>query len=92
MKPITFPEQNAIYAQDQAQYLPLPAYRNEVEVISFWELTWKERFRIFFTGRLWHRQMNFGAQLQAVSLAVESPFTIGPDEVEIIFSDPSAKS
>jgi len=56
MKPIEFKEQNVIFAKDQPEYLPLPAFKNdspEGEVVSCWELSFKERLRILFRGKLW---------------------------------------
>lgn len=46
MKPIEFPEQNVVFAKDQPEYLPLPAFRNSGgmgEVVSCWKLSWSEQ-------------------------------------------------
>lgn len=56
MKPINFPEVNVTYAKDQPEYQPLPAFKSDDpmgQVVSCWELSLKERFRILFTGKLW---------------------------------------
>jgi len=56
MKPITFPEANAVFAKDQPQYIPLPAFKDDSErgiVISCWKLSFGERLRLLFTGKLW---------------------------------------
>lgn len=56
MKPIEFPEQNVVFAKDQPEYLPLPAFKSNDpmgQVISCWELSFRERLRILFTGKLW---------------------------------------
>jgi len=74
LTPIEFPEQTIVWAKDQPPYLPLPAFTNEEETISCWSLTWLERLRILWTGRLWLRQMNFGDKLQPQAPCVESPF------------------
>jgi hypothetical protein len=74
MTPIEFPEQTIVWAKDQPPYLPLPAYTNEQETISCWRLTWRERLRVLWSGRLWLRQMNFGGALQPQCPSVESPF------------------
>ena len=66
MKPIKFKEQNITFAENQTEYMPLPAFKNdstEGEVISCWKLSWKERFQIFFTGRLWVCLLSFNAPL-----------------------------
>lgn len=66
MKPIEFEEQNVIFAEDQPEYLPLPAHRvDEAEgrVISCWKLTLWERIKLLFTGRLWVCLMSFNKPL-----------------------------
>lgn len=74
MQPIEFPEQNKIWAKDQPEYLPLPAYTDNEQTISCWKLTWRERLALLFTGRLWLRQMNFGQSLQPQLPTIETPF------------------
>jgi len=74
MQPVEFPQQNRVWAKDQPQYRPLPAYSNERETISCWRLTLRERFHLLFGGRLWLRQCNFGGPLQPQLLTVASPF------------------
>jgi len=66
MKPIKFPEQNIVYAENQPEYLPLPAFKNDSaqgEVISCWQLDWKERLRILWSGKLWVSLMSFNKPL-----------------------------
>ena len=66
MKPIEFKEQNVVFAKDQPQYQPLPAFKNktlEGEVISCWQLSIIERLRILFTGKLWVSLMTFNKPL-----------------------------
>lgn len=56
MKPIAFPEQNQVFGKDQPQYQPLPGFLDagpKGEFVSCWELSFKERLRILFTGKLW---------------------------------------
>jgi hypothetical protein len=74
MTPIEFPEQTIVWAKNQPPYLPLPAYTDDTQTISCWSLTWGERLAVLFKGRLWLRQMNFGAALQPQSPSVETPF------------------
>ena len=75
MRPLEFPEQTMVWAKDQAPYLPLPAYTNDRETITLWGLTWRERLRVLWTGRLWLRQLNFGGALQPQKPTTTSPFT-----------------
>jgi hypothetical protein len=56
MTPIKFKEQNCTYAENQKEYLPLPAFKDEGEmgqVVSCWKLSFVERLRILFNGKLW---------------------------------------
>jgi hypothetical protein len=56
MKPIKFAEVNITFAKDQPEYQPLPAFRDpgpEGAVISCWRLSWRERIKLLFTGKLW---------------------------------------
>ena len=66
MKPIKFKEQNCTFAENQPEYVPLPAFRadtKEGEVISCWQLSFRERLRILFTGKLWVMLMTFNKPL-----------------------------
>ena len=66
MKPIKFKEQNCTYAENQPEYLPLPAYKDKGEqgiVISCWKLSIWERLRLLFTGKLWISLMSFNKPL-----------------------------
>jgi len=85
MKPIEFPEQTGVYAKDpeqtgvyakdQPEYIPLPVYKNdEGQLISCWQLTWKERFKILFVGKLWLSVLTFHKPLQPLLPQVEYPF------------------
>lgn len=74
MKPVEFPEHNVVFAKDQPEYLPLPAFTDERHCVSCWSLTWRERLALLFTGRLWLTQLNFGGPLQPQLPSVESPF------------------
>lgn len=74
MKPIEFKEQNHVWAKDQLEYLPLPSYINEEDTISCWKLSWWERLKLFWTGKLWLIQKNFQQPLQPQLLLVDNPF------------------
>lgn len=65
MTPITFPQANVVYAKDQPEYLPLPACRTpEGIMVSCWKLTWRERLRVLWTGRVFVSVMTFNQPLQ----------------------------
>ena len=74
MTPIKFPEQTAVLAKDQPEYLPLPVYIGQDEIISCWRLSLGERLKLLFTGRLWLRIMTFGERLQPQQPGVDCPF------------------
>ena len=64
MIPKTFKEVNVVFAKDQPEYLPLPAFKSEEgEVVTCWKLSWRERFRILFFGELWLSMMTFNKPL-----------------------------
>lgn len=67
MRIIEFPEQTTVYAEDQSQYHRLPAHcfgDAEGRIACCWQLTWRERLRVLFTGRIWHQVMTFHQRLQ----------------------------
>ncbi len=74
MKPIQFPYANSVFAKNQPEYIPLPAYTDGSLVVSSWSLTWRERVHILFTGVLWIRQLTFGRPLQPLCPQVSNPF------------------
>ncbi len=75
MRPVAFSGYNVVFAEDQPQYTPLPAFRGpDGEVISAWRLTLWERLKLLVTGRLWLRQLTFRTPLQPQLPTVEYPF------------------
>lgn len=70
-----------IFAKDQPEYIPLPAWRGEDgRVVTRWRLTWKERLRILFFGNLWLTVLTFNHPLQPVKLETECPLMGYPGE------------
>lgn len=81
MKPIKFPEHNVVYAENQEEYIPLPAFKADTpegEVVSCWKLSFRERLRILFTGKLWVMIMTFNNPL------TPSLFTTKKGEVLVV--------
>jgi len=74
MKPIKFEEQNIIFAEDQEGFEPLPAFYNrlgqEGEVVSCWNLSFKERVKLLFTGTLWHSIATYHGPPQGTFMTV----------------------
>jgi hypothetical protein len=62
MKPTNFPEANgtlsggpgADYGHD-GDVADLPVHRSQGQVISCWTLSWRERLRVLWSGRVWLR-------------------------------------
>jgi hypothetical protein len=74
-----FPECNATYAANQPPYKPLPALKaNDANgsVICCWKLSWRERLRLLFTGKVWHCILTFNQPLQPQLLTTIKPFSI----------------
>lgn len=77
MEPIYFEEYNKVYAKNSDKYLPLPVYEDKVQggrVFHCWELTFKERIKILFTGQLWINVLNFEQRLQPIKPMIDCPF------------------
>jgi len=73
MKPVEFKHQNVVFAKDQPEYQPLPALRIESpegEVISCWKMSFKERIKVLFFGRVWLSLMSFNKPLTPSYMAV----------------------
>lgn len=77
MKLINFPEQNTVIAKNQPEYNPLPAHRftndSQGRIACCWQLTWRERLFVLWSGKLWHQILTFGQPLQPQLLTVEKP-------------------
>ncbi len=77
MLPIKFKEHNRIYAKNQKPYLPLPVFEDTVDggrIIHCWGLSFSERIKIFFTGRLWIHVKTFNNPPHPIKPMVDNPF------------------
>ena len=84
MKPIKFAEANVTYAENQPEYIPLPAFKlpqDDGECISCWQLSWGERFKILFKGKLWLSMLTFNKPLTPTLLTVNKSDVITPDKI-----------
>ena len=76
MELVEFEEQTVIFAENQPAYLPLPAYQlKDIEgtIVFCWKMTIYERFKVLFTGKLWHDVLTFNQPLQPQRLSVNKP-------------------
>lgn len=74
MKPVAFKHQNIVFAKDQPEYQQLPALKFDDptgEVVSCWELSFKERLRVLIFGRVWLSLRCFNKPLTPSFLAVD---------------------
>lgn len=82
MKPIPFKQQNTIFAENQSEYMPLPAHvtnDHNRQVTSCWRLSWKELFKLIFTRQVYVSVYTFGYPLQPQYLTIDVEEVI-PDE------------
>lgn len=66
MKPIPFKYQNIVYAENQPEYMPLPALKFDDDVgtvVSCWKMSFKDRIRILLTGKVWLMLCSFNKPL-----------------------------
>ena len=64
MENIKFEGCNAEIAKNQPEYKPLHAFQDSKVTVTCYRLSFRERVKLLFTGRLWLGQMNFGYPLQ----------------------------
>ena len=89
MKPVEFKHQNIVFAKDQPEYQPLPALRLDSpngEIISCWKLSFKERVKIMFTGRVWVSLMSFNKPLTPSFLSADRKeiYSHPDDQIKLI--------
>jgi len=73
MKAVKFKYQNIVFAEDQPEYEPLPALKidNQTgDVVSCWRLSFKERLRVLFLGRVWLNLMTYNKPLTPSYMSV----------------------
>lgn len=84
MKPIKFKEQNCTFAEKQPEYVPLPAHRVKYspqgEIISCWGLSFFERIKVLFTGKIWVSLWSFNNPLTPSYLTVNKEELIKKEE------------
>jgi len=83
MTPKKFPEANVVFAKDQPQYQPLPAFRSDAptgEVVTCWNLSLKERLRVLFKGEIWMSMMTFNKPLTPSFMTTEKKEVLTTNE------------
>lgn len=77
MEAVTFEQCNVIYAENQPEYSPLPAYREpgaEGRIITCFKLTPDELNKVAETGVIWVSILTFNKPLQPLLPQVDNPF------------------
>lgn len=64
MENIKFEGCNVEIAKNQKEYKTLQAFQDGRVTVTCYRLSFRERIKLLFTGRLWLGQMNFGKPLQ----------------------------
>lgn len=74
MKPFKFKHHNAIAGDGQKEYVPLPILRfgndPEGQIVSCWKLSFKEKVKILFTGKMWLSMFTYQSDLQPSLMSV----------------------
>ena len=79
MQPTTFKGQNIVFAENQPQYKPLPAFVSpDGIVLTCWKLNLKERLKILFSGRFYLQTLTFNQALQPMLPSIENPLLENP--------------
>lgn len=76
MTPIKFKEQTAIATKDQPEYNPLPVHIDKDEygsVTACWKMSFRERIKVLFTGRVWVSLACFGNPITPSKVSVDKP-------------------
>ena len=82
MKLIEFKQQNNVIAENQPEYLNMPAYvdTDKGVVTTKWKLGFLERFKVLFTGVVWQQMRTFNKPVQPQNLFTNNPWKEGGDE------------
>lgn len=76
MKPIEFKGCNVVYGKDQDGVEPLPVCKfDNGEVVSCWQLSWKEMFKLLFRRKIWVSVQTYNKPLQPICVSEESLVT-----------------
>ncbi len=74
MNPTKFKSQNVTYAENQPEYLPLPAHKDPDGVVtSCWKMTLIERVQAIFHGWIYLEMHTFNQPVQPVMMYVSDP-------------------
>lgn len=77
MKPIKFKGTNCVFAENQSEYLSLPAWRKPNSpkgvIVSCWKANLWERLKILFSGKLYLSLFSFNKPLTPNRIYAKNP-------------------
>lgn len=72
MRAIDFKGTNCVYAENQSQYIDLPVHKTPDGVAtSCWKLSFVERIKVLFKGKIYLSVMTFDKPLQPLKMDVD---------------------
>lgn len=87
MKTIPFKGQNVVIAENQPEYIPIPACYFQPDpygrIVFCWQLTLRERLWLLVTGVIWHTVMTMNKPLQPQLMDLTRPEFPGEAEAEL---------
>jgi len=74
MQPVQFKGSNVVFAKDQPEYLPLPAYKDTTgRVLTCWKMTFWETLKFIFFRKIWLVTETYNGPLQPVFITIDCP-------------------
>ena len=75
MKAINFKEANVNIAENQVEYITLPAFKDKGDrygrAVTCWKLSLWECIKVFITGKIWLSIMTFNKPLQPLKMTIK---------------------
>ena len=69
MEVIKLKNMNVVFAKDQPEYLQLPAYRSKEGIVNTcWKLSFVERIKLLFTGKIYVSLLTWNKPLQPLKV------------------------
>jgi hypothetical protein len=76
MNPVKFKGQNVVFAENQPEYKPLPAFKNkDGEVVTCWKMTLSERIKFLLSGKMYIYIQTFNQPLQPLLPSIDNPLS-----------------
>lgn len=83
VSPVIPGHDETIYAKNQPEYNPLPSIKqSDGCVVTRWEMSWRERVKVFFTGSVYLEVLTFNQPLQPLKMSINVPDVEPPRRFE----------